>query len=265
VNPWECCVRAENKLWQHYWAERAGLATPESLYTNDPVKIRCFIDEHGGKIIYKPFAGTIWVNGQKEWGYYTNIVTLDDLVDDDLLQTTPGIYQELVAKDHELRVTVMGHEFFVARVNSQETMRGRLDWRRAYDDLTMEQTVIPAALETKCRDLMGKLGLVFGCFDFVVTPNGKYVFLEVNQAGQFLFIEEATGMPLLDAFAEFLLAGRADFRWSADHEIVPLSKIMEEAAATSKNSLEHHVISRPTQANEATGRRSASPGGAVPE
>jgi hypothetical protein len=49
-----------------------------------------------------------------------------------------------------------------------------------------------------------------------VTPEGDYVFLEVNEMGQFLFIERCCGLPLLDAFSEFLLQGRADFQWSPD-------------------------------------------------
>lgn len=32
---------------------------------------------------------------------------------------------------------------------------------------------------------MRKLGIIFGCFDFIVTPDEEYVFLEVNPMGQF--------------------------------------------------------------------------------
>jgi len=50
----------------------------------------------------------------------------------------------------------------------------------------------------------------------VRTPEGDYVFLEVNEMGQFLFIERGCGLPLLDAFSEFLLQGRVDFEWNQD-------------------------------------------------
>ena len=48
----------------------------------------------------------------------------------------------------------------------------------------------------------------------IVTPGGDYVFLEVNEMGAFLWIEEKVeDLGLLDAFCEFLLQGTVDFRW----------------------------------------------------
>jgi hypothetical protein len=31
---------------------------------------------------------------------------------------------------------------------------------------------------------MSELGLLFGAFDFILTPSGDYVFLEVNPCGE---------------------------------------------------------------------------------
>lgn len=46
------------------------------------------------------------------------------------------------------------------------------------------------------------------------TPSkGEHVFLELNPAGQFLFVERLTGLPLLDAFCDFLTGSRADFAY----------------------------------------------------
>ena len=65
-----------------------------------------------------------------------------------------------------------------------------------------------------CRALLRRLGLVFGCIDFIVTPEGEYVFLEVNQMGQFLWVELANPeFPLLQAFAEFLVSQDPEFRF----------------------------------------------------
>jgi hypothetical protein len=83
--------------------------------------------------------------------------------------------------------------------------------RRSYAELRMEPCEVEADLGERCVALLARLGFVFGCFDFVVTPEGRAVFLEVNQMGQFLFVEENTGLPLLDAFAEMLVQGRPDF------------------------------------------------------
>lgn len=49
---------------------------------------------------------------------------------------------------------------------------------------------MPKLIEQQCVALMKKLGLAFGCFDLIVTPENEYYFLEVNEQGQFLWVEE---------------------------------------------------------------------------
>ena len=53
--------------------------------------------------------------------------------------------------------------------------------------------------------VMAGMGLNFGCFDFIVTPSGEYVFLECNPNGQWLWVELETGLPISQAIAEFLI------------------------------------------------------------
>jgi len=43
--------------------------------------------------------------------------------------------------------------------------------------------------------------IVYGAVDMRRTTDGRYVFLEINPAGQWLFVEERTGQPMTDAFA----------------------------------------------------------------
>jgi hypothetical protein len=55
--------------------------------------------------------------------------------------------------------------------------------------------------------MMRQLGIFMAAFDFIETPSGEYVFLEVNEGGQFLWAEdELEDIPLLDALVEFLLS-----------------------------------------------------------
>ena len=227
VNPPDAAIRAERKPFQHQVAYEVGFATPATLYTNDPEEIREFLKRRGGQIAYKPFRGVCWSDGETSWAPYTSVITEASLVEDNLLRSTPGIYQELVPKAYELRITVIGERVFSAKIRSQETVTGRLDWRQSYDELQMEACEIPAEVAEKCRRVLSRLGLVFGCFDLIVTPSGQHVFLEVNQAGQFLFIERYAGIPLLDAFVQFLLQARSDFEWdtaSVAHQYIDIIK-----------------------------------------
>jgi|GEM_PF-4386912 len=136
---------------------------------------------------------------------------------------------------------MIGHRPFCARILSQHTSKGRLDWRLAYDEIRIEAMDTPREVEAFCRELLERLGLVFGCFDFVVQPDGEPVFLEVNQQGQFLFVEQATGQPLLDAFSELLLQGSPDFRWQLERVRVRYEDIRGVAEDLARESLRSHL------------------------
>lgn len=70
---------------------------------------------------------------------------------------------------------------------------------------------LPDWLKAKIHAMLQQMGLVFGCLDFVVTPDGRFVFLELNPNGQWYWVEEATGMPLVDNFTEMLVEGTSDY------------------------------------------------------
>jgi hypothetical protein len=97
---------------------------------------------------------------------------------------------------------------------------------------------------------MRRLGIVFGCLDFIVTPEGRHVFLEVNQAGQFLFVEEYCGLPWLDAFSEFLLQGRVDFEWNESSAAVRFADVRQETNDSLIAEFPRHVESRSPAAQE---------------
>ena len=63
---------------------------------------------------------------------------------------------------------------------------------------------MPESIAGKCTAFLRRMGLSFGCFDFIVTPSGEYVFLECNPNGQWLWVELETGLPISQAIAEFL-------------------------------------------------------------
>lgn len=245
VNPYARIPLAENKLAQTFAAQRVGLTTPESLFSNDSEKIRRFIAAHAGAVVYKPLKAMAWIREDEELLNFTEKISEKDLVSDEMMRMAPGIFQEIVPKKYEIRATLLGRRAFAAKVNSQDTAHGTLDWRRAYDELTMERAELPKPLHERCIHLMKELGIYSGCFDFVVTPDDRWVFLEVNQGGQFLFVEEYTGFPLVDAFAEFLRQGRSDFSWEESDTTIRMEDVVATAVDKAKASLEEHVVSRP--------------------
>ena len=199
--------RANLKLVQLAEARAAGLEVPHTLSSNDPARIRSFLESIGGSGVYKAFYPVQWEDGDDLAVLLTSEVQAESLPDDDVLRLTPGIFQPRIEKRHELRVTVMGNSIITARLLSQGHSETTLDWRARSVDLAIEPDVLPAQVEDGIRTLMRRLGIVFGCLDFIVTPEGRHVFLEVNAMGQFLWIEHGNPeIRLLGPFCDFLLS-----------------------------------------------------------
>lgn len=101
--------------------------------------------------------------------------------------------QQYIEKKYELRVTVMGPHVFTCRLDSQAQTpsTGSIDWRQGYDyGLKHEMIDTPNIIDVFCKHYLRKLNLNFGCFDFIVTPQDEYVFLECNPNGQWGWIED---------------------------------------------------------------------------
>ncbi|MBR2052504.1 MAG: hypothetical protein IJ961_08530, partial [Bacteroidales bacterium] len=82
---------------------------------------------------------------------------------------------------------------------------GKIDWRQGYDyDLRHEIVDIPDSIKDFCLAFLKKMKLNFGCFDFIVTPDDEYVFLECNPNGQWLWIELVTGYDISEMVARNL-------------------------------------------------------------
>jgi hypothetical protein len=76
-----------------------------------------------------------------------------------------------------------------------------------------------------------KNALLYGAIDLRLTPEGRYVFLEINPAGQFLYIENATGQQIAAAVARTLLKRRAVRSRSAN---VPDDRMVAHQEAADK-------------------------------
>ena len=127
-----------------------------------------------------------------------------DLACDEALKAAPVIYQRHLEKLWDIRVTIVGESIYAAAIHSQETASARVDWRRADVELEHKKHVLPDDIAKACRRLMKVLNLRFGAIDFVLTPDGQYVFLEINPNGQWLWIEDKLGYPITNRIAKWL-------------------------------------------------------------
>lgn len=218
VNPVMSTFCAEHKPYQLTMARAVGLHVPRTVMTNDPDTALRFFEECGGRVIYKCFRSHGRAHNGGAWGLYTTLVTRDQLRTHlSQVALAPCIFQEYVDKDVEFRITVIGDHVFADEIRSQERASAHVDWRRPYMNPPLHHGgTIPDDLSQRLLALTRNLNLVFGCIDVVRTPDGQYVFLEINPNGQWDFVERYTGLPLTEHFAEMLAQGRPDYSMPAD-------------------------------------------------
>ena len=207
INDENLSRRIDNKAIQLRMAEEAGLAVPSTIVSNDPSRILEFSRRHGGELIMKPFFQELWDDDQGRAIQYANVVS-SRLIEDhaEAISLCPNIFQERVPKSHELRIVVMGEKIVAARVDSQSSEDTSIDWRNdaAACALALEPR-LPDAVREQILRFMRLAGIEFGSIDMVVTPDGRHVFLELNEQGQFLWMEKRNpAIALLRPFAAFL-------------------------------------------------------------
>jgi glutathione synthase/RimK-type ligase-like ATP-grasp enzyme len=206
--PPDALAHAGHKARQLLVAGRLGFELPATLVTNDPDAFLTFHAGQRGRTISKRAAPSqrLTAADGEALVRYTEPVRPRDLVHVEDLRLCPVIVQPYVPKRLELRVTVVGRRVFAAAIHSQSSNHTRYDWRR-YDDARTRITpfALPPEVAARCIALVERLGLCYGAIDLVLTPDDRFVFLEINPNGQYLWIELATDLPISDAVADLLL------------------------------------------------------------
>jgi glutathione synthase/RimK-type ligase-like ATP-grasp enzyme len=200
--------RASHKAVQLKVAAALGFELPPTLLTNSPEDFLEFYRCHNGNIVSKLGGSSIFYHTGHHMGRYTEIVSKRDVGYAQALRYCPVIFQAYVPKRVELRITVVGRKVFPAEIRSQETNHTRHDWRRYDHNKTPYWPHdLPQEVGERCVHLVECLGLCYGAIDMILTPEGRYVFLEINANGQYLWIEHATGFPISAAICDLLMSG----------------------------------------------------------
>jgi MvdC family ATP-grasp ribosomal peptide maturase len=197
---------AENKQRQLRIAAEAGLRIPRTLVTNDPAEARQFFAETEGRMVAKLLRPlTVSMNAPPLF-VYTSQVREEDLASAETLRHSPMVFQELIPKARELRIAWVAGEAFAGALDASGTTRGQTDWRLAQpEECQWQSAELPVEASSGLQALMTELGLVFGAIDLIYTPEGEYVFLEVNPAGEWGMLQRDLGLPIADAIARALL------------------------------------------------------------
>lgn len=193
---------SNNKLLQLTAAQAAGLAVPQTLFSNHAEDAIRFYDDHNGDVVVKLHGAlSKTMDGRGDF-FPTTRLRKEDVPMLESLSACPMILQEYIPKDRELRIVYVDGEFFTGSLRAPDTT----DWRTATTTIIQwEPFVLPPAQEEKISRLMQLLGITFGAIDMIVQPDGQYVFLEVNPQGEWGMLQKYLGFPIAETIAEKLV------------------------------------------------------------
>lgn len=198
VNPPDLDEVAHHKPYQLAVAGDLGLPVPETLITNDPAQACAFVERWGpAQTVYKTFLAS-----ESHWRE-TRVLREEEVDLLDHVALAPVIFQQRVQAVADLRVTVIGEDLFATEITKSPGGYD-LDYRVDLGRARFRPTALPPSVEDGLRRLLARLGLVYGAIDLLKAADGAYVFLEVNPAGEWRFVEERTGQPMTAAMAALL-------------------------------------------------------------
>lgn len=191
VNPFSASRFINNKSVQLHLARACGLRVPKALMSNSPAGVRDFFTHDDKRVICKGFTPHVWQRENQGGVAVTETFELkpEELPADEVLTYAPAIYQEMVVKQFDVRTVLMGRRIYSYALHNPLKA---LDWRQDAGQGKIEVEVIPTppAVEKGILAFAEKAGVCFGSIDFAVDMQGEWWFLEINEQGQFLWLDQ---------------------------------------------------------------------------
>lgn len=206
VNKYSASRFINNKSVQLLLAESCGLLAPKTLMSNSPKAVRDYFRQAPERQICKTFFPHIWQNpaGRSVAVTETFELTPGMLPGDEVLTYAPAIFQSMVVKQFDVRMVLLGQAVYSYSLHNP---KGAIDWRQDASQglVKVESIETPLEVKTAVLAFAEKSGIVHGSFDFAVDDQGRWWFLEVNESGQFLWLDEFNrDLHLQEKFLAFL-------------------------------------------------------------
>lgn len=208
INKFSAARLIHNKAVQLRLARACGLRIPRTLLSNSPGRIRAFLQDNAGRTIGKGFTPHVWQREDETGVSVTETyeLTPELLPEDEVLTYAPAIYQEMVVKEFDVRMVLMGHRLYSFALHN---VKKALDWRQdaGLGNIQVELIPTPPDVEKAILEFARKAGICFGSADFAVDKKGQWWFLEINEQGQFLWLDQFNAQArTLEKFCAFITA-----------------------------------------------------------
>jgi glutathione synthase/RimK-type ligase-like ATP-grasp enzyme len=206
INRFSASRTIRNKSVQLLLAQRCGLKVPETLMSNAPPTVRDYLRRGDNDSICKAFFPHIWRSNEDQSVAVTETFRITEAIlpADDVLTYAPAIYQQMIDKQYDVRMVLLGASVYSFALHNP---KGSIDWRQdvAQGHVRAESVATPEEVRVQVLAFAQQSGIVFGSFDFAVDHDGQWWFLEVNEQGQFLWLDELDpGLHVQEKFLAFL-------------------------------------------------------------
>lgn len=197
-------AQSSHKLEQLTTATKLGFQIPDTLVTQDECELREFAIRHQGRLIVKPLSrGYVEpLNDEPSSLVYTNDVAIDQLGDLSDLSTCPTLFQQKIAKQADVRITVVDGRCHSVKLFAQDgNGTQRCDIRRDnMIDVRYERCSLPMSIVERIGRLMDFYRLRFAAIDMAISVANEWVFLEVNPNGQWAWMDICADMDIAELF-----------------------------------------------------------------
>jgi len=180
-------------------ANRLGIQTPKTVVVSERSQIPVAL---GQEFVVKPLGSSSYSGSDGiEQVVWTQNVSRDSALLD-LLPAAPFILQARLKAERHLRVVTVSEQAWACELAADGLP---LDWRRdeaAHDSFlpTLEPEV-----ERKALQLSAALGLGYSSQDWITTKDGSF-FIDLNPAGQWMFLPQEISSAITEAIATWLNA-----------------------------------------------------------
>jgi len=208
VNKFSAARFIHNKAVQLRLARACGLQVPRTLMSNSPGPIRDFLSHNPNGSVGKGFTPHVWQREHEGSVSVTETFALTPqrLPSDEVLTYAPGIYQDRVVKEFDIRMVLMGRKTYSFALHNPKRA---LDWRQdaGLGHVQVEIVSTPPEIERAILMFAEKANICFGSVDFAVDKDGQWWFLEINEQGQFLWLDQFNPQAkTLEKFCAFITA-----------------------------------------------------------
>ena len=193
INPPENGNVIQLKPLQLSLAKQVGLQIPKTLISNNPQKVKEFIQDIKD-VVYKPSMG----------GGLCHSFEKDDFQRLDEIIKAPVTFQEKV-KGTSIRATIINEEVVSCVSLPSDYVDYREDPNYTSGNQEYKEIELPKEIAKKTFKLLEKSGLVFSGVDFILNPEGEFVFLEANSSPIYLDIEHKTEVNISAKLATLLI------------------------------------------------------------